>query len=302
MTASRFFLPLSALFFGVGLAGCVVSGVDPKLIEQCTTICAAVDTCGADAPAVSFWGTSESSDIEGLDCLAACSQEDSRAAAGYSDCQLECLEAAAATEPDVCGAEMDACWDVSSESYASYCLSGRETTPVAPSAEDPEPTNGTTTGNSTADDIVDNPAVEAAVEGAAGDGFVVNFGDAPPDIVGLFHAEGTIDSSSNARPVGSIIDTTLCFSNPTPTDEGTNITYCEFGVPGTDTAPITGSGKDFTIYLEYPGAATVLFSGSVDDSGNPTNVEALVVYLSGVDIWELSHTDWTNEGTCDTCE
>jgi len=200
---------------------------------------------------------------------------------------------------------MDQCWDVSSDLYAQYCLDGRQTPPVAPGESDPQPSNGTTTGNATADDIVDNPAVEAAVEGAganAGGDFVVNYGDTPPEINGHYKAVGTIDESSNARPVGSPINTTLCFWDPVAGEEGTDINYCEDFVPGSDRAPMTGSGDNFTIYLQYDNQATILFSGTVDTDGNPTNVEALVVYLHGVDIWELSHTDWEYDGVCDSCQ
>lgn len=267
-----------------------------EVIATCADVCVSVEECGATPPSVQLEGLAGSSGSGGVDCAANCAQEDMRAFYGYSDCQLTCLS-------EVACEQMNDCWDAESESYATYCLADRTTTPVAPAEDDPVPTNGSTTGSAAADDVVDDPAVEVAVEEAAGEDFTVNFGDTPPEIKGHFHAVGTIDSSSNARPVGSRIDTTLCFSNQVPSADGTVTDYCEDGVPGTATAPITGSGNDFTMYLEYDEDVTILFSGTVDPgTGNPTNVEALVVYTYGVQIWELSHTDWTWEGECDGCE
>lgn len=265
------------------------------LIEQCSSVCTQVDSCSASPPAINIGGSVGTSGNAGVDCAANCVQEDMRAYYGYSDCQITCILEAGCDE-------VNSCWEVESERYATYCLSDRETTPVAPDEDDPQPSNGTTTGSAEADDIVDNPAVEVAVEESADEGFVINYGDTPPEINGSYHATGTIDESSNARPVGTEINTYLCYWDPAPSSDGTMINYCENGVPGTATAPITGSGDAFTIYLEYEGQATIMFSGTVDADGNPTNVEALVVYLSGVDVWELSHTNWEYVGTCDSCE
>jgi len=269
-------------------------GAIKDINADCASVCAFVESCGATPPTIQYDGMTESTGSGGLDCAANCLQEDMRAYYGYSDCQLDCL-----MESDC--ETLSQCWDVTSDAYASYCLEGRHTTPVTPGDNDPHPSNGTNTGSATADQAVDNPAVEAAVEAAADAGFVINYGDTPPDINGEYHAVGQIDESSNARPVGSPINTTLCFSNPTETPDGTEITYCEDGVPGEDTAPVTGSGDDFTIYLEYPGQETILFSGTVDGAGNPTNVEALVVYMQGIDVWELSHTNWEHMGPCSGC-
>ncbi len=283
----------SATLFSLLLLSCTYSG-SKSTIEQCGTICVAVDSCQANPPEVQLEGLAGTSGSAGVDCAANCVQEDMRAFYGYSDCQITCLVEAACEE-------MDSCWDVSSERYASYCLGGRTTTPVAPEATDPQPSNGTTTGSAAADEVVDNPAVEAAVEGAADDDFTVNYGDTPPAILGHFSAVGTIDAASNARPIGSPINTTLCFSNPVESPEGTITDYCEDGVPGSATAPITGSGDAFTMYLEYTDSVTILFSGTVGADGNPKNVEALVVYLTGIDVWELSHTDWEWVGECSSC-
>ncbi len=286
-------LSLSLLSLTTLALSCSFASGNKDLATECALVCAQVELCEATPPAITLEGIAGgSSGSSGVDCAANCVQEDMRAYYGYSDCQISCLQEAE------CG-DMNGCWDVKSDIYAEYCLDGRETTPVGPGDDDPRPGNGTDTGNADADDIVDNVAVEAAVED--GD-FVVNYGDTPPDIVGYYHATGQIDESSNARPVGSTIDTHLCFWDPAPSADGTMINYCEDGVPGDDRAPITGSGDNFTIYLQYDGQATILFSGTVDADGNPTNVEALVVYLSGIDIWEMSHTDWEHQGVCDSCQ
>lgn len=293
----RRLLSLATLALPLLAVSCYLPSGDKDLATECALVCGQVELCEASPPAITIEGVAGgSSGSAGVDCAANCVQEDMRAYYGYSDCQIECLQ------NSECDA-MNDCWDVESETYANFCLDGRETTPVAPGEDDPQPSNGTTTGNADADDIVDNAAVEAAVEAAGEDGdFVVNYGDTPPDIVGYFHATGQIDESSNARPVGSPINTHLCFWDPEPSADGTMINYCEDNVPGEDRAPITGSGDSFTIYLQYDGQATILFSGTVDGDGNPTDVEALVVYLSGVDVWELSHTDWEHQGECDSCQ
>ena len=198
---------------------------------------------------------------------------------------------------------MQQCWDVSSDVYASYCLTDVETKPIEPPAEeDPGIENGTNTGSEKADDIVDNPAVEEAVEN--GD-FDVNFGDNPPIIAGLYDVDGTIDESSNARPEGSPIITSLCFwgQESLSNTDGALTNYCENGVAGELTAPITGDAStgDFTMYFEYPGQATILFSGTVNPDQTMSQVEALVVYLHGIDIWEHSYTDWVPTGECSGC-
>jgi hypothetical protein len=171
--------------------------------------------------------------------------------------------------------------------------------------DDAEIDNDTTTGSAAADDVVTNPAVEASVEGS---GTVVHFGDNPPkDIANLWHAEGTIDSSSNARDPGSPINTKLCFFDMDETDEGWEVSYCEVGVLGsdgtplTDSAPITGDeAGGWTIYLEFDEVGSIIFSGVLEEGASSMNdVDALVTYYHGVDIWEHSLTSWTTDG--DTC-
>ena len=89
------------------------------------------------------------------------------------------------------------------------------------------------------------------------------------------------------------------FHNRQAGSSGATPDYCEAGVPGIVSAPITGEGNNFTMYFTYPGQATILFSGSTDDAGAITgDVEALVVYLYSTDVWEHSFTGWANAGDC----
>jgi hypothetical protein len=292
---------LSGVIFSIG-CDAAKDAVDQAsdMLGECPSVCAAVQECGVTppSPAIDFGGLADGlPDIAALDCATNCVQED-RAFYGYSDCQIECLLG------EGCGTMAD-CWDVSSDAYASYCLADVDTTPVAPEegTEEAEAIdNGTNTGSEDADSIVDNPAVEESVEDSD---FDVNYGNNPPSIEGVYSVDGSIDESSNARAPGSPIVTSICFSGQQSLTGGSELNYCETGVPGTATAPVTGSGNDFTIYLEYPGAAAILFSGSV--IGDPTaptgveNAEAMVVYYHGIDIWEHSWTDWVREGECTGC-
>ena len=283
----------SLMFVGCadGLKDALDSGLGNAL--ECVDVCAKIEACGEDVspptPSLGDWNADFSSG--GLDCAANCVQPE-RAYYGYSDCQLDCLLA------EECGS-MNSCWDVSSAEYSTYCLQGVETTPVTDD-DAPEIGNGTNSGSEDADNILDNPAVQEGVENG---GTEINFGENPPEIKGLYQVIGEIDASMNARPIGSPINTSICFWGQKTLTSGTLVNYCETAVPGEiDSIPVTGSGNNFTIYLEYPGQATILFSGSVDGSGNVENAEALVVYLHGIDIWEHSYTDWTNNGSCSGCD
>ncbi|MFM2244406.1 MAG: hypothetical protein RL071_480 [Pseudomonadota bacterium] len=272
---------------GLGLAGC-----DPEAAEkaaECTDVCSKVEECGATPPSPGgLFGDAGSTGNAAADCAANCVQEDSNKY-GYADCQIDCLLNVE------CG-QMNDCWDATSDVFDQYC--GGNTTPVAPDdSAAGEIENGTNTGSSEADEAVDNPAVEGSVDGS---GFVVNYGDNPPQIAGLFDVAGSIDDSSNARAPGAQILTQLCFHNQQAGSSGTTTDYCESGVPGIVSAPITGEGNNFTMYFTYPGQATILFSGSTDDAGAISgDVEALVVYLYSTDVWEHSFTGWANAGDCD---
>jgi hypothetical protein len=147
--------------------------------------------------------------------------------------------------------------------------------------------------------------VEESVDSS---GTVIHFGDSPPqELAVLWHAAGTIDESSNARETGSPIDTKLCFFDMEETSEGWQASYCEVGVYGsdgeplTDTAPVTGTEDgDWTIYLEFDGVGSIIFSGHLDPEATVMEeVDALVTYYHGMDIWEHSLTSWDTEG--DTC-
>lgn len=278
------------LFAGASVTmGC---DVDAEKAAECAEVCSKVEECGANPPEVVIPGLTEGgSGVAAVDCGANCLQPDA-AFYGYSDCQNDCILESA------CGAVND-CWDATSDTYANFCLEGVETEPIEPADEESTPDNGTNTGSAAADELTGNTVTEGAVGGS---GFVVNTGNDVPEIAGLYGAEGEIDESMNARAPGSPIRTSLCFYNRTENADGVEITYCESGVPGDLTAPVTGSGNDFTMYFEYPGAATVLFSGSTDGAGQISgDVEALVVYLHGHDIWEHSWTTWTFDGECSGC-
>lgn len=277
----------SALLAIAGLTGCD----DLDKAAQCADICTKVEECGVTPPTpeIPGIGGGESSGSGGLDCAAGCAAPDSNLY-GYADCQLECLES------EECGS-MQGCWDATSDVFAKYC-SGDAPEVGAPAGE--EPSNGTNTGSAGADDAVDNPAVEEAVDGS---GFVVHTGEDPPDLSGLWGVSGEIDESSNARPAGSRIATELCFHNLQSGGSDITVDYCELGVPGIVSAPITGSGNDFTMYFVYPQQATILFNGTLSEDGSSVSAaEALVVYTYTVDTWEHSFTDWSLNGACDGSE
>jgi len=291
MTMFRTMTPstLGLLLLGASLAGC-----DPDAAEkaqECADVCTLVEECGANPPAPGgLFGDTSGTGNAAADCAANCIQPDSNKY-GYADCQVECLLAVE------CG-QMNDCWDATSDVFDQYC--GGNTTPVAPDESSAGNVgNGTTTGSAAADEAVDNPAVEGSVEGS---GFVVNYGDNPPEVAGLFDVNGSIDTSSNARSPGATIATALCFHNQAAGADGWTTDYCEEAVPGIVSAPIIGSGNDFTMFFTYPGQATILFSGSTDGSGTIENVEALVVYLYSTDVWEHSFTNWQNQGDCDAGE
>jgi hypothetical protein len=288
----RQFLALAGLSLAVA---CDTKDTDLETVMECADICVKVEECGVTPPSMEIGNLSNPSDVGAVDCAANCVQPE-RAFYGYSDCQMTCLSA------EGCGT-MEDCWDVSSDAFATYCLEDVETTPVeAPEEEAEAIDNNTNTGSEDADDIVDNPAVEEAVEDNE---FDVNYGSNPPIIAGIYDVNGSIDESSNARPEGSPIITALCFwgQDTLSTEAGAITNYCETAVPGELQAPITGDATtgDFTMYFEYPGAATILFSGTVNEDGTMSQVEALVVYLHGMDIWEHSYTDWAPTGDCSGC-
>ena len=284
-------LLLTRSFGALGLFGiaALTTGCDTDAEKalRCADVCTKVEECGSlnpPTPEIPGVGSGESGSA-GLDCGANCIQPDA-SFYGYADCQLDCLEA------ESCGTMQD-CWDATTDVFAQYCSGDA---PAVGSDSD-TPDNGTATGSSGADEAVDNPAVEEAVDGSD---FVVNTGDSPPSLEGLFNVSGEIYESSNARPVGSRIQTELCFHNPQNSGSDISIDYCEYGVPGVVSAPITGSGNDFTMYFVYPGQATILFSGTMADDGTTVSgAEALVVYTYTIDTWEQSSTDWSFVEACD---
>lgn len=287
---------LCAMFALTALSGCDTlkdaleeAGLD-DLIGTCLEPCAKIQECGSavSPPAPQAFGDVDAPDLGGgVDCAANCADAGKRALYGYSDCQLECISG------EGCGAIND-CWKASSDVYASYCLADREIEEVAPDGA----------GSDEADEFVEDPAVAAAVEGS---GFVVKTGANPPLFDGQFSAIGSIDESAGgAREPGSTINTELCFFDALQSDAGAEVSYCELSIAaGSSRAPITGDAEtgDFTVYFDFSDyGATILFSGNTPDGGVTFNgVEALVVYLQGVDIWERSTTDWTNSGD-DTCQ
>lgn len=297
----------AALVAAVALAGCEVAQKVEEVSSgalSCTGVCTKVQQCTNATPPKPkglLNGKDTETGIGGADCAQNCAQTKSRALLGYSDCQMKCVEEASCDK-------INDCWKASSALYASYCIpAGKEPPKVELPAEAPAeaaPTNDTVTGSAEGDQIVEDPAVQEAV---ADNDFGVNFGNSPPSLAGVFHVAGVIDESQNARATGSPIDTTICFHDAAEEPNGWNVSYCEDGVPGDSRAPITGSGDSFTVYFNFPGEATILFSGDVvrDAGGVVTSVksvEALVVYLHAVDVWERSHTTWTlEEQTCTGC-
>ena len=270
------------------------------IVGTCAEACTTIQACGDDVspPEVALPVGGASLDVEApalVDCAANCVSPD-RVKLGYSDCQIECIENSSCTQ-------INDCWNASSSRYANFC--DVETTPIAPSADDAASIdNDTTTGSAAVDTITANPAVEESVGES---GTVLHFGDDPPAaIANLWAASGTIDKSSNARPVGSPINTQLCFFDLTETSEGWEVSYCEKGVLGsdgtplTDSAPITGEGDAWSIYLDFPATGSIIFSGELPEGARSmSNVDALVTYYHGMEIWEHSYTDWSTSGS--TC-
>jgi hypothetical protein len=270
------------------------------VVGTCAEACATISACGDEVspPAVALpvGGTSLDVDAPALvDCAANCISPD-RVKLGYSDCQIECIENSS------CG-QINDCWNVTSDRYANFC--DIDTTPIAPSDEETASIdNDTTTGSAAADTITANPAVEESVSES---GTVLHFGDDPPAaIANLWAASGSIDESSNARPPGSPINTQLCFYDMAETSDGWEVSYCEKGVLGSDgtplvdTAPITGEGDGWSIFLEFSGTGSIIFSGELAEGATSmTDVDALVTYYHGMEIWEHSNTDWSTSG--DSC-
>ena len=103
-----------------------------------------------------------------------------------------------------------------------------------------------------------------------------------------------------ARPPGSTIGTELCFHSLVNSGADINIDYCEYGVPGIVSVPITGEGQEFTMYFVYPQQATILFSGTLSEDGaSVSGAEALVVYTYTIDSWAKSRNDWSLVEACD---
>jgi hypothetical protein len=273
----------------VSIAALTTGCEDAEKAARCGEICAKVEECDASPPAAEIPGLTDGGGTgnAAADCGVNCVQPDS-AFYGYADCQLDCLET------EACGT-MNDCWDATTDVFAKYC--GGDAPEIG---ADAPADNGTNTGSSGADEAVDNPAVEEAVEGSD---FVVHTGANPPDLSGLWGVAGEIDQSSNARAPGSRIATQLCFHNLQNSGSDINIDYCELGVPGIVSAPITGEGQDFTMYFVYPGQATILFNGTLAEDGTSVSAaEALVVYTYTIDTWEHSFTDWSLDGECTGAE
>tara|TARA_B100000530_G_C15885781_1_gene459331 strand:- start:392 stop:1339 length:948 start_codon:yes stop_codon:yes gene_type:complete len=270
------------------------------VVGTCGEACANIQICGDEVspPEPSLPGGLGNPDVELpsiAECAANCAAPN-RVELGYADCQIACIENSS------CG-QINDCWNVSSARYSSFC--DIETTPIEPSEEEASSIdNDTTTGSAAADSITDNPAVEESVESS---GTVLHYGDDPPAaIANLWTAAGTIDASSNARDVGSPINTRLCFYDMTETAEGWEVSYCEQGVvdgsgnPLSATAPITGEGDGWSIFLEFPGTGSIIFSGELaEGASSMSDVDALVTYYHGMEIWEHSYTDWNTSG--DSC-
>ena len=289
------------LLFAAGGVLCIplLSSCD-KLLDAlllCGEACTNIETCGdsVSPPSMDLGIGDFDLGVEApsvVDCAANCSSE-SRVTLGYSDCQIECISS------ETCDS-VNECWDVTSPTYSSYCVV--DTAPVEAAAtedgSEPDVAAGTTTGSSAADSIIDNPAVEESVAESGTDIF---FGSSPPNLEGKWAAVGTIDESRNARPVGSPIDTEVCFFDQTTTSDGSpQLSYCEKGNPSTSTAPLIGDGSGWTMFLEFAGQGSIIFSGEVMDGTTTMDpVDALVTYYHGLDIWEHSDTRWETAGACE---
>ncbi len=267
-------------------------------VAVCSSACQKIGECSSQVtpPSPSWFGYSEQggSGSDVVDCYAACSDPDTARVNGYSDCQLKCIKSSATG----CG-DINDCWKTRSAQYKKYCSRG-DREDVVPVQYDGgvEIDNDTISGSEEADSVLDDDAIHDSI---VDNDFPVNPGNNPPIIAGRYRAVGTIDNSSNARSAGSVIDTTLCFFSQTRLTSGSELHYCEDGVSGQGSAPITGEGSHFTIYLsDYPGA-TILFSGDVQDDTTIPNAEALVTYTYTTGVWEHSNTKWERIGDCTGC-
>lgn len=306
MLGRKIFISAVGLFGLATVSGCDIDELKDALEEgvgTCLEPCAKVAECdNASPPAPALPGNfGEGVELPSnpvVDCAINCGNADTRVFNGYSDCQLDCVSEASCDN-------VNDCWDVRTSRYADYCI------------DDPPPPAVPEEDDSEFADAVDNPAVEEAVDSS---GTPIYAGGDAPDMTGFWNpVSGAIDVSSNARPVDSPINTKLCFWDEDTADGMLN--YCEVGVRNSDgsvmtsTAPISGDGADgwtTIIEFEYPEGsgdivASIIFSG-LRDGGTATemsDVDALVTYYQGLDIWEHSFTDWTLEGaSCDisTCD
>lgn len=306
---SKTVMRVGGLIMVIALLGAVGAMTACDAVEEalgtCKEPCQKVNDCRATPPGGKIPGIDVPETGNGaVDCVVNCAQKDTRAMNGYSECQIDCLGSSTCDN-------INDCWDTKSALYAEKCLAKREggmppavEVPADAPEEAKKPTNNTETGNKEVDDIQKDPAVQAAVEKGGGDGkqFPVNNGSKPPTLKGAYTVVGSIDDAKNARPVGSKINTTICFQDPKEEAAGWYVTYCEKGVGGTARAPITGADGKFTAYFVFPQAATILFSGSADEGGKAANaVSALVVYAAGVDVWEHSFTDWAVQSEDCSC-
>ena len=300
------------ILFAVGAVLCIplLSACD-KLLDDlknaalvCGEACANIEYCGDDVTPPSMdlglGVEAPAATPAAVDCAVNCAGGN-RVTLGYSDCQIECITG------EECG-NINDCWNVTSSAYAKYCPV--DTVPVEsaePPPADPADTaapppeveiaEGTESGSSDADSILDNPAVEESVEESGTDIF---FGSTPPNIEGKWTAIGTIDVASNARPEGSPINTEICFYDQEILADGSpQLSYCERGNPAMATAPLTGTGGGWSMFLEFPGTGSIIFSGVRDEgTASMEEVDALVTYYHGLEIWEHSNTAWNLVDDC----
>ena len=274
-------------------------------ITACPSVCARIESCDDVSPPplnTGSWGDEDDlPDNDVLSCGGNCIQTEDRVRFGYSDCQIECLQS------EDCGTMAD-CWRPRSDTYKRYCRV--ETTPVTPPEPmevgmDEEPVemnsieNGSVTGSEEVDELVEDPAINEAINESDS---LVNFGDQPPTLSGRYRAQGQIDRAENARPIGSTIDTEICFQGTESLSGGSVVSYCESGRPGVGQAPIIGDGQSFTTFFELEGApVTIMFSGTLDENGAVPEAEALVTYTYGQGIWEHSVTNWAQSATDCSC-
>lgn len=271
-----------------GLGGAI------DLVSQCTDVCTKIEQCGATPPKAAAGNLSEDlPENDAVACATNCIQAEQRARLGYSDCQIECIQQSA------CG-EVNNCWVASSPTYARHC-NVPEPRPVRPPEENPPPIdNGSETGNDAVDELLEDPAINDAVNESD---TIINFGDDPPELLGLYSATGSIDRANNARPVGNPINTQVCFLGLTSINGSPNVNYCERGIAAQSQAPVTGSGDSFTVYFDFrPDAqVTILFSGTFEGDASARDVEALVTYTHALEVWEHSVTQWTREQESCSC-